>query len=160
MPEFYDPVFYDCRVGPGGRKGDLYVPRAEELGGPVLELGCGTGDVLLKVAAAGHQVCGLDSSAAMLDRLREHLAGCTESVRGRVGLVQGSMEDFEFECRFRQIFIPNDTIDHVLGQPALLALFRRCHRYLMEGGRLVFDVPRFDVRMLGKHADGRKAVGV
>ena len=39
-------------------------------GGPILELGCGTGRVLLPLARAGYEITGLDLSAQMLERCR------------------------------------------------------------------------------------------
>src|SRR6185295_15004106 len=40
---------------------------------PILEMGCGTGRVLLPIARAGIEIHGLDSSASMLRTLREHM---------------------------------------------------------------------------------------
>ena len=52
----------------------FYTALIAEVGGPVLELGCGTGRPLLRWLAAGHQVEGIDASADMLARLRRHAA--------------------------------------------------------------------------------------
>ncbi len=52
----------------------FYVGLAKESGGPVLELGCGTGRVLLPIARAGVEIQGLDNSRPMLDLLREKLS--------------------------------------------------------------------------------------
>src|SRR4051812_35264615 len=53
---------------------DFFVSEAVNCKGPVLELGCGTGRVLLPTARAGIEICGLDSSSHMLERCREKLA--------------------------------------------------------------------------------------
>jgi SAM-dependent methyltransferase len=52
----------------------IYTTLIGEVGGPVLELGCGTGRPLLRWLAAGHEVEGIDSSADMLAILRRHAA--------------------------------------------------------------------------------------
>jgi len=41
---------------------DFYMGCAKVYGSPALELGCGTGRILLRLAEAGHRVCGLDLS--------------------------------------------------------------------------------------------------
>ena len=53
---------------------------ADEAGGPVLELGCGTGRVLVPVARAGVPVVGVDLSAPMLDRARRRIR-CARGIR-------------------------------------------------------------------------------
>jgi ubiquinone/menaquinone biosynthesis C-methylase UbiE len=45
---------------------DFFVAAARESGGPVLEVGCGTGRVLLPIARAGVDIVGLDLSSSML----------------------------------------------------------------------------------------------
>jgi SAM-dependent methyltransferase len=55
----------------GGYDADLALWRelASQAGGPILDLGAGTGRVALDLAAAGHQVTALDSDALLLDEL-------------------------------------------------------------------------------------------
>jgi SAM-dependent methyltransferase len=55
-------------VGPYRSRQDVnfYVEEAISSGGPVLEIGCGTGRVLIPTAQAGIEIFGLDSSAQML----------------------------------------------------------------------------------------------
>jgi ubiquinone/menaquinone biosynthesis C-methylase UbiE len=49
---------------------DFYVAEARKAGGPVVELGVGTGRIAVPVAAAGVPVIGVDSSAGMLEVCR------------------------------------------------------------------------------------------
>src|SRR5712692_7287671 len=73
-------------------------PKAQ--GGPILELGCGTGRVLLELAKAGHQITGLDLSRRMLARCREKLAALPAETQNRVSLVQGDMTSFDLGEKF------------------------------------------------------------
>ena len=66
---------------------------ASQAGGKVLELGCGTGRLLLPLARAGFTITGLDSSEAMLALAQQKLAQESEVIRGRVTLVSGDMAD-------------------------------------------------------------------
>ena len=49
----------------------FYVDEATRSGGPVVELGCGTGRIALPIALNGIEVVGLDSSSLMLKRARQ-----------------------------------------------------------------------------------------
>ena len=73
---------------------DFFVEAARAAGGAVLEVGCGTGRVLIPTARAGVSITGLDASAHMLAVCRERLAAEPREVQERVTLVQGDMRDF------------------------------------------------------------------
>jgi SAM-dependent methyltransferase len=78
IPEFYDYVVpYATRPDIG-----FYVGAARQHGGPVLELGCGTGRILIPTARAGIDISGLDSSEGMLKVCRARLDKEPANVRG------------------------------------------------------------------------------
>ncbi len=85
---------------------DFYVEAAREAQGAVLELGCGTGRVLLPIARAASEIFGLDISSYMLRRCRERLARESAEVQARVHLVQADMRSFELSRRFRLATTP------------------------------------------------------
>ncbi len=66
--------YYDLEFNAFTEDVDLYLAFARRTGSPVLELGCGTGRLLVPLARAGFQVEGVDRSAAMLARATERLA--------------------------------------------------------------------------------------
>lgn len=69
--EYDDPLTYDLENLDFAPEGPFYLALAREMGGPALELGCGTGRFTIPLAQAGIDVTGLDLAAAMLDRARE-----------------------------------------------------------------------------------------
>src|SRR5919201_4734920 len=85
IPEF--GLLYDS-VPAYAARGDVrfYVAEAARSRGPLLEIGCGTGRVLLPVARAGATVVGLDGSQQMLARCRAKMADESEATRERVTL--------------------------------------------------------------------------
>src|ERR1700683_2119922 len=93
---------------------DFYLSAAREYGDAILELGCGTGRVLLPLAREGSNVAGLDISEAMLARCRAKLAGEKDEVRRRVQLQCGDMTDFDLDVTFRLIIIPFRPLQHLL----------------------------------------------
>ena len=88
--------FYDSVVPYAGRADvDFFVEMARESTGAVLEVGCGTGRVLIPTARAGMEIVGLDLSTRMLSICREKLALEPEAVQTRVQIVQEDMRRFE-----------------------------------------------------------------
>jgi SAM-dependent methyltransferase len=75
------------------RKSDIgfYVDLSDEFGGPVFEIGCGSGRILLEVAKRGHACTGVDFASAMLTRFRRRLASVPEEVGRRVTLVEADV---------------------------------------------------------------------
>jgi SAM-dependent methyltransferase len=132
---------YDLMPAYAGR-GDteFYLACAQEAGGKVLELGCGTGRVLIPLAVAGFGVIGLDLSEHMLARCRAKLEAESSEVRARVRLVQGDMRDFAFDERFALITTPFRPFQHLLEPADQLACLRCANQHLAPGGRLVLDL--------------------
>src|SRR3989337_1838410 len=79
-------------------------------GRPVCELAIGTGRIALPLAATGLDVCGIDLSQAMLDRLRERPGGATLRV------VQGDMARDAPDGEFGLVYLVFNTIGNVLTQ--------------------------------------------
>src|SRR2546425_8282842 len=96
VAEFYDHVaLYRDR-----QDVSFYVEAAKESGGPVLEVGCGTGRVLIPTARAGIDIVGLDFSTHMLEVCRERLKAEPSAVQSRVQLVPGDMRNFRLPRKF------------------------------------------------------------
>lgn len=119
---------------------DFWAQAAQEFGGPVLELGCGTGRVLIPIARAGVEITGLDLSGRMLDVCRSHLAQESEEVRSKVKLVQGDMAHFNLDREFPVVTIPFRGFQHLLEVEEQISCLMCVHRHLSRGGRLVLDV--------------------
>jgi SAM-dependent methyltransferase len=118
---------------------DFYVAAARAAAGPVLELGCGTGRVLIPTARAGVEITGLDLSAAMLERCREKLAGEPDEVCDRVKLVRASMTRFDLGREFSLITVPFRGFQHLLEVEDQLACLEAICKHLAPGGRMVVD---------------------
>jgi len=152
IPDFgllYDSVpLYAARKDIG-----FYVGEAAAARGPVLELGCGTGRILLPIARAGRIVAGLDASPQMLARCREKLAAEPEPVRARVTLHEGNVRAFDLGGEFALVIAPFRIFQHLTTIEDQLGFLAAVLRHLAPGGRFVFDVfnPNFTALT---HADG------
>ncbi len=135
LAELYDAVYADCD--------DIafwqaVTPAASD--GPLLELGCGTGRVLLPLARAGHEVTGIDLAPHMLERCRAKLEGESGEVRDRVTLREADMAAFDLGRRFAQVYCAFGTFHHLRTVEQQLSCLERCRDHLMPGGTLVLDL--------------------
>lgn len=123
-------------------RGDVafYVDCARQASGATLELGCGTGRILIPTAAAGCAVLGLDASGFMLERCRLKLERQPTDVQERARLVQANMTGFDLGEPFALVTIPFRGFQHLLRVEDQLGCLNAVHRHLAPGGRLIFDV--------------------
>ena len=147
IAEFYDYVV------PYRDRPDVafFVEAAKEAGTPVLEVGCGTGRILIPTARAGVQITGLDLSPNMLEVGRRRLLAEAEDVRSRALLIQGDMRTFELPEQFRLVTLPFRPFQHLTTVKDQLACLERIQRHLVEAGRLILDI--FNPKMEALTAD-------
>jgi SAM-dependent methyltransferase len=130
--------YYDAAYGVSPQVGadvDFYRGLARETGGPVLELGCGTGRVLLEIARDGFACTGIDTSQAMLDVAR------AKASRPAPRLIRAAMQEFDLgEERFRLIFSAFRAFQHLYTVEEQLRCLARVRAHLAPGGRFAFDV--------------------
>lgn len=136
VAELYD------HIGPYRNRPDLtfYKDMARGTGGPVLELGCGTGRVLLPLARAGFDIVGLDLSPHMLDICQSKVERESKHLKGQVELIQGDMRDFNFKQHFNLVITPFRTFQHLLDVDDQMQCLRAVHNHLSKDGRFVLDI--------------------
>jgi SAM-dependent methyltransferase len=137
----YSPDIYD-RMHDSSLLGDVewYRQKAVESGGPVLELGAGTGRVTIPIAEAGIRVTAMDLDAGMLDRLRQKVLKLPADVQRRVAAHSGDMRLFALDERFALVIIPFRAFLHNVTRDDQLATLRRAHAHLRPGGELALNV--------------------
>jgi SAM-dependent methyltransferase len=132
---FDDGALYDLLLGDIDYGTDFYLELAQAARGPVLDVGCGTGRILLKWLDAGIDGEGLDLSAALLERLREK--ALARRLQPRVH--QADMRTFQLGRRFSLITIIFNAFMHNLTTDEQLATLARCREHLVPGGVIAFD---------------------
>jgi SAM-dependent methyltransferase len=134
--EFYDSVpLYGDREDVA-----FWIAAALESGGPVLELGCGTGRVLIPTARAGIEIVGLDQSRSMLAICTRKLAEEPTDVQARVRLVEADMRDFQLGRQFALATLPFRPFQHLIAVDEQMACLKAIHRHLLPRGRLILDL--------------------
>lgn len=132
---FDDGELYDVLLG-GLKYGlDFYVDLARRTRGPVLDVGCGTGRVMLPCLQSGVDIDGLDLFEPMLARLRKSAAKLGLSPR----LYRADMSEFRLSRRYELVMIPFNAFTHNLTQESQLRCLQCCREHLLPGGMLVFD---------------------
>jgi len=124
-----------------GNPGDaeLYLRRARGAK-RVLELGCGYGRLLAKLAHPERELTGLEIDPAMLALARRKLADLPDNRRANVRLVRSDMRSFTLKTRYDCVFLPYNALYCLLSQRDALACFRSARAVLEPDGELVLDV--------------------
>lgn len=124
----------------GGYRADLplWLEIAAERGGPVLDVGAGTGRVTLELARSGHAVVALDRDPVLLAELAD-VAG-RRSDGASVRTVLADARSFAIDELFELIIVPMQTIQLLGGAPGRAAFLRRARAHLRPGGLLAVAV--------------------
>ena len=135
LAELYDSIpMYNSRRDIG-----FYVDLCRQAG-EALELGCGTGRILIRAAQAGCVVTGLDHSQNMLARCRAKADALPSDTRGRITLVEGDITGFHLSRTFKLAIAPFRPVQHLVTVDEQLSFLQCVREHLDPGGRLVFDV--------------------
>lgn len=137
LPDYPAPDLYDTIYSWYGPDIDYYVGKAREAGGPVLEVGCGTGRVLLPSLQAGADIDGMDLRQDMLDRLAAKAEALGVKPKH---LMQGDMRDFTMPRKYHLVTMPFRVFQHAMTTADQLKTLRIVREHLEPGGALVFNV--------------------
>lgn len=134
--QFYDYVpFYRDRADVA-----FYVEEAVNANGPVLEVACGSGRVLLPTARAGISIVGLDASSEMLTRCRSSLRHEPTEVQQRVTLFNADMRAFDLQRQFALVTLPFRAFQHLLTVNDQIASLKCVLRHMRADGRFIVDL--------------------
>jgi SAM-dependent methyltransferase len=125
----------------------FYLELVAQSSGPILEIACGTGRVLLPIARKGIEIHGVDNSLPMLEILKNHLKGEPNHVRQKVTLTEGDMRDFRLAAKFPLVIIPFRPMQHMYTVEDQVSALITAAWHLTAAGILAFDVfyPKFEM---------------
>jgi SAM-dependent methyltransferase len=126
---------------------DFYRRLAGETGGPILDVGCGTGRVAAVLAADGHDVVGVDLSRPMLRLAGLRRKGLPADVASRLTFRQADMTTLDLRRKFALIVAPSRVFQFLLTTEAQRQSLAVLAAHLRPDGRLVLDLfdPRLDL---------------
>jgi len=150
-PELYDSLFPNAGAMPpasdDARRERIiaserfYLEQARESVGRVLELACGSGRLTIPIAQSGIDIIGADLSHSMIERARAKAVAAGV----RVQFVEADMRNFNLGGPFAAIFIPGNSLLHLMTIEDLKQCLECVRRHLAPGGRLVFDISQWDL---------------
>jgi SAM-dependent methyltransferase len=115
----------------------------------ILELGAGSGRVTIPLARAGYEVVAVDTSPAMLAKLRARVASLPPAVARRITIVQGDLRDFTIKgSPFPLVIAVFNVLEHLYTRVEVDACLRCVARHLAPGGAFAFDVQLPDLAWL------------
>ena len=126
---------YDILLGDLDYGLDFYNKLARGAGGPILDLACGTGRVMLPLLKEGMDVDGVDLFEGMLTRLKAKAT----ALGLRPTVYQADMSAFQTGRRYGLIIVPFNAFVHNLTTDAQMACLTCCREHLLPGGLLAFD---------------------
>ena len=138
---FYDAMapWYDLEFDEFEDDFDLYRGYAEIVGSPILELGCGTGRLLVPLAEAGYEISGIDSSPEMLEYARRRIE--------RAGLDQVDLRQLDMRAlgslpavHFQMIFCAVNSFLHLETPDDQMLALRGVRSLLKPSGIFVVDL--------------------
>lgn len=139
--------FYDTAVTDWPGEIDFYrmlAVEVKERGGAILEVGCGTGRVTLRLAQVGVPIVGLDFSPGMLAVARRKSQGLSN-----IRWIEGDMRALDLGERFDLILIPGHSFQFMLTPADQAACLTGLRQHLAPDGKLVLHLNHDDLGWLG-----------
>ncbi len=131
LEEYTNPEIYDQENADFEPDGEFYLAYARQIGGVVLELGCGTGRITIPMAQQGIDITGLDITPQMIERAK------SKAERLPIQWVIGDARDFALSRTFRLIFESGATFQHMLTRADQENMLARVREHLEPDGRFI-----------------------
>jgi ubiquinone/menaquinone biosynthesis C-methylase UbiE len=135
LEEFRDPQTYDLEVESYDEDRPLIEQWARSLGGPLLDLACGTGRMALRMAAQGYQVTGVDIVPEMIALARQKAAERAVSIEW----VIADARTFQLQKQFPFVFMLCNAWQFFLRREDQEALLARVQQHLLPEGCFLFE---------------------
>ncbi len=144
-----------------GRAADVtfYTSLARAATGRVLEVGCGTGRIVLPMARSGIEVVGVDPSPLMREQVAAKLEREPRDIAARVTVLDGTFEHIPDDGPFAFVCSVFRAIMHLTSAERLRAGLAEMARVLEPGGTLVFDAFAYDPELGQRFAEPHNDVG-
>lgn len=136
LEEFTDPPNYDVEEGERSvQRISFYCNLAKSIGGPVLEIACGSGLVTIPIAATGLEVTGVDLARPMLEYAHKKAEGQNLNIRW----VEADARSFDLGTRYQFILLTGNAFQAFLRREDQEALLTQVRRHLAPNGIFAFE---------------------
>lgn len=132
---YSDPGLYDAAHGWKTNDINFIADAADEFGGPVLELGAGTGRLSLHILKHGHTYTGIESSSAFVECAKNKV----QKFGNKATILKGDMRSFDLDQQFQFIFVGFNSIFHLMNEKDVLSFFQCVKKHLTDNGAFLID---------------------
>lgn len=132
-----DPTLYHLHHSEGEEDVSFWLQLAKDVDGPVLELGCGTGRLLLPLLKLGIDVCGLDNNFEMLSYFKLHLS---PQLHHQLKIFQADLGKFHLDHEFSFIFLACNTLS-TLREETRRGGYSQIYAHLNDKGIFAASIP-------------------
>lgn len=150
LPEYANAEEYD-EENAWGPSDDFYLELAKETGGPVLDVGCGTGMLVRAIVQTGIDAVGLDVTPAMIERARK----LSDEAGLDIEWVIADARTMELGRKFKLIYMTGHAFQHLLSDEDIHAFFERAREHLLDDGTLAFETRNFAAKTFGGSEEPR-----
>lgn len=121
----------------------FYLRCAANIGGPILELACGTGRITIPLAEAGHDVWGLEYSETMLEQFENKMTGLPKETADKIHLVHGDMSHFQLDREFPLVILPCRSFQLLYEEDKENTCLKCIYSHLAGNGLFIIDIGNF-----------------
>ena len=146
--EWYD-IFY-AAADPGDL--EFYHGLCRASGGPILEIGVGTGRIALPLAKEGMEIVGIDLFEPML-KVAQQNALDVAPLDGSLRLIQADMRNFDLKRQFPVVTIPARTLLLATSEEEQVQTLCCAVQHLAPNGTMAFNLFYPDPEMLADNPD-------
>lgn len=150
-----DPELYDLEYAHHDEDVPWYVLQARRSGGPVLELGCGTGRLTLPIARSGIDVRGVDRAAEMVASLRTKLGTEAPEVAERVTLLEADYTAAGLGGPYGAVLWPFNALHHCDGPEQIVDVLRDLRTRIRPRGLLALDCYLPDLELYDRDPEAK-----
>jgi 2-polyprenyl-3-methyl-5-hydroxy-6-metoxy-1,4-benzoquinol methylase len=152
--EFRDPQTFDLEDAGYYDDCPLIEQWARLLGGPLLDLACGTGRMALRMAALGYQVTGVDVVPEMIEQARQKGASQSASIEWFIADARA----FHLDKQFSFIYMLEHPFQFLLTREDQEAMLARVREHLRPEGCFLFDTRNPNPQNISghRHPEGKK----
>jgi len=136
---------------------DFYKWAPENFGGPILEVGCGTGRVLIPTALAGFAITGIDPNASRVQFCSEEIV--KNGIGDKAEAIVASIIDYRTERKFSLVTMPFRSFQHILTPSDQEAALINIRRLLRPGGHCIIDMFNPNIGFLANNKIGEEIKG-
>jgi SAM-dependent methyltransferase len=132
LSEYYDLAHPDIEE----KELSFWLKQMQHLKGTALEMGCGTGRILIPLLKRKIKLIGIDSSVDMLNRCREKC----RKLNLKPILSKQSMQTFKLNYKLRFVFIPDGSLSFIITNNEMMQTFANVYHHLLPGSAFMFDI--------------------